>query len=140
MRLSPHEERDFEDGEHKARPLVSVRDNDVFVVQSLYGDREASGDQKLMRLLFLSARYATVSAARITALVPYLVYAGKDGKTQPRSATTRLRRQPVRTARDLECRIALRRHRSPLARRRLDSRVTGRAMKLRAAAEGRLLR
>lgn len=58
MRLSPHEERDFEDGEHKARPLVSVRDNDVFVVQSLYGDREASGDQKLMRLLFLSARYA----------------------------------------------------------------------------------
>ncbi|MFL6646353.1 MAG: ribose-phosphate pyrophosphokinase-like domain-containing protein [Sulfurifustaceae bacterium] len=89
MRLSPHEERDFEDGEHKARPLVSVRDNDVFVVQSLYGDREASGDQKLMRLLFLSARYATVSAARITALVPYLAYAHKDGKTQPRSVTTR---------------------------------------------------
>ena len=25
---SPHEERSFEDGEHKARPLVSVRGSD----------------------------------------------------------------------------------------------------------------
>ena len=28
---SPHEEREFEDGEHKARPLTSVRGKDVFV-------------------------------------------------------------------------------------------------------------
>ena len=34
--LSPHEEREFEDGEHKARPLVNVRGNDVFVIESLY--------------------------------------------------------------------------------------------------------
>jgi ribose-phosphate pyrophosphokinase len=36
--LSAHEEREFEDGEHKIRPLINVRGNDVFVVQSLYGD------------------------------------------------------------------------------------------------------
>ncbi len=36
--LSLHEERGFEDGEHKARPLASVRGRDVFVVQSLHAD------------------------------------------------------------------------------------------------------
>lgn len=28
-----HEEREFDDGEHKARPLVNVRGCDVYVVQ-----------------------------------------------------------------------------------------------------------
>ena len=36
--LAPMEEREFEGGEHKTRPLVSVRDREVFVVQSLSGD------------------------------------------------------------------------------------------------------
>ena len=35
--LSPHEERSFEDGEHKIRPLVSVRGKDVYVLHSLPG-------------------------------------------------------------------------------------------------------
>jgi ribose-phosphate pyrophosphokinase len=30
--LAAHEERALEDGEHKARPLVSVHGHDVFVV------------------------------------------------------------------------------------------------------------
>jgi ribose-phosphate pyrophosphokinase len=34
--LSSHEERSFEDGEHKSRPLVAVQNADVFVVQSLH--------------------------------------------------------------------------------------------------------
>ncbi len=38
--LSAHEEREFADGEHKARSLVSVRGKDVFVVQSLYSDSQ----------------------------------------------------------------------------------------------------
>lgn len=38
VELSPHEERAFEEGEHKARPLVNVRGRDDLVVQSLYGD------------------------------------------------------------------------------------------------------
>ena len=50
--LSPHEERDFEDGEHKTRPLVSVRGADVFVIHSLYGDATQSANDKLVRLLF----------------------------------------------------------------------------------------
>ena len=37
---SRHEERDFEDGEHKARPLVSVRGDDVYVLHGLGGGME----------------------------------------------------------------------------------------------------
>ncbi|HEX7111187.1 MAG TPA: ribose-phosphate pyrophosphokinase-like domain-containing protein, partial [Mizugakiibacter sp.] len=47
--LAPHEEREFEDGEHKARPLASVRDRDVYVVQSLYADATHSVNDKLCR-------------------------------------------------------------------------------------------
>ena len=35
--LAAHEEREFEDGEHKARPLDAVNGADVYVVQSLHG-------------------------------------------------------------------------------------------------------
>lgn len=88
IELSPHEEREFEDGEHKARPLVSVRGHDVFVVQSLYGDREATVNDKLLRLLFFIGALRDASAGRITALVPYLAYARKDAKTKPRDPVT----------------------------------------------------
>ncbi|WP_246798302.1 ribose-phosphate pyrophosphokinase-like domain-containing protein [Rhizobium leguminosarum] len=37
--LDAHEERRFDDGEHKTRPLVSVRGADVYVIQSLGGTR-----------------------------------------------------------------------------------------------------
>jgi ribose-phosphate pyrophosphokinase len=40
--LAAHEERGFEDGEHKARPLVGVRGRDVYVLDSLYGDSDQS--------------------------------------------------------------------------------------------------
>lgn len=36
--LAAHEERAFGDGEHKARPLESVRDRDVYVLHSLYSE------------------------------------------------------------------------------------------------------
>jgi len=81
--LDAHEEREFEDGEHKARPLVAVRGADVYVLQSLHGDAQASGDDKLVRLLFFCAALRDHGAARITALVPYLAYGRKDRQTKP---------------------------------------------------------
>ena len=36
--LARHEEREFEDGEHKIRPLENVGGCDVYVVHSLYAD------------------------------------------------------------------------------------------------------
>ena len=50
--LSAHEEREFEDSEHKARPLDPVRDADVYVVQSLHSGPKESANDKLCRLLF----------------------------------------------------------------------------------------
>ena len=86
--LSDHEEREFEDGEHKARPLVGVRGGDVYVIQSLYGDDEQSVNDKLFRLLFFLAAVRENGAARVTAVIPYLAYARKDRQTKPRDPVT----------------------------------------------------
>jgi ribose-phosphate pyrophosphokinase len=82
--LAPHEEREFEDGEHKARPLESVRGRDVFVVASLYGDDRQSVNDKLVRLLFFVGALRDASAGRITAVIPYLCYARKDRRSKSR--------------------------------------------------------
>jgi len=82
--LSRHEEREFEDGEHKARPLESVRGRDVYVLQSLYGDTAQSANDKLVRLLFFIGALRDASAGRITAVLPYLCYARKDRRTKSR--------------------------------------------------------
>jgi ribose-phosphate pyrophosphokinase len=88
MTLSPHEEREFEDGEHKTRPLVSVRGRDVYVMQSLYADAKQSVNDKLVRLLFFLGALKDASAGRLTAIVPYLAYARKDRKTKARDPVT----------------------------------------------------
>jgi ribose-phosphate pyrophosphokinase len=86
--LSAHEERAFEDGEHKMRPLVNVRGQDVFVIQSLYGDELQSVNDKLCRLLFFLGALRDASAERVTAVIPYLCYARKDKKSKPRDPVT----------------------------------------------------
>lgn len=86
--LCPHEERGFEDGEHKARPLVNVRDRDVYVLHSLYGDESHSVNDKLCRLLFFVGALRDASAGRITVVAPYLCYARKDQKSKFRDPVT----------------------------------------------------
>ena len=86
--LSKHEEREFEDGEHKCRSLENVRDEDVFVIQSLYSDEKQSVNDKLCRLLFFIGSLKDASAKTVTAVVPYLCYTRKDRKTQPRDPVT----------------------------------------------------
>jgi len=86
--LDALEERNFEDGEHKIRPLVSVRDEDVYVIHSLYSDDKESVNDKLCKLLFLIAALKDDGAARVTAIVPYLCYARKDRRTKARDPVT----------------------------------------------------
>ena len=86
--LSLHEEREFEDGEHKARPLDPVIGNDVYVVQSLHGGPSMSANDKLCRLLFFIGALKDAGAARVTAVVPYLCYARKDRRTKPNDPVT----------------------------------------------------
>lgn len=86
--LTPHEERDFSDGEHKARPLESVRRREAYVIQSLHGDGHESVNDRLCRLLFFCATLRDLGAASVTAVTPYLCYARKDRRTKPRDPVT----------------------------------------------------
>jgi ribose-phosphate pyrophosphokinase len=86
--LAKHEEREFEDGEHKARPLDVVAGRDVYVLQSLHGGPVASPNDKLCRLLFFLSAIKDAGASRVTAVVPYLCYARKDRRTKPSDPVT----------------------------------------------------
>lgn len=86
--LAEHEEREFDDGEHKTRPLESVRGRDVFVLQSLFADTEQSVNDKICRLLFFLGAVRDGGAHRVTAIIPYLAYARKDRQTKTRDPVT----------------------------------------------------
>jgi ribose-phosphate pyrophosphokinase len=86
--LDPLEERSFEDREHKIRPLVNVRNRDVYVIQSLYADTDQSVNDKLCKLLFFIATLKDAGADRVTAITPYLCYTRKDRRTKARDPVT----------------------------------------------------
>ena len=86
--LASHEERSFEDGEHKVRPLDTVAGTDVYVVQSLHSGPSESANDKLCRLLFFVGALKDAGAASVTAIVPYLCYARKDRRTKPNDPVT----------------------------------------------------
>jgi ribose-phosphate pyrophosphokinase len=86
--LALHEEREFEDGEHKARPLEPVIGQNVYVIQSLHGGPSMSANDKLCRLLFFIGALKDAGAAKVTAVVPYLCYARKDRRTKPNDPVT----------------------------------------------------
>ncbi|MGF6154207.1 ribose-phosphate diphosphokinase [Pseudomonas fluorescens] len=85
--LARHEERDYEDGEHKCRPLESVNGREVVVFHSLYGDDHQSANDKLCRLLFFCGALKDAGARQVQAVTPYLCYGRKDRRTQPQDPT-----------------------------------------------------
>ncbi len=85
---APLEERRFEGGEFKLRPLESVRDRSVIVLQCLAGTDDCPVAERLLRLLFLVQGLRDAGASRITAVLPYLPFARKDRRTQPRDPVT----------------------------------------------------
>lgn len=88
VKLSQLEDREFEDGEYKIRPLVNVRGRNVYVVSSLHGDADDSSADKLCKMLFFVGALKDAGAARVTAVVPYLCFARKDRRTKPRDPIT----------------------------------------------------
>ena len=54
------------------------------MVHSLYGEAAQSVNDKLVRLLFFLGAVRDAAAGRVTAVVPYLCYARKDRRSQPR--------------------------------------------------------
>ncbi|MDA9426435.1 ribose-phosphate pyrophosphokinase [Bradyrhizobium sp. CCBAU 53380] len=87
-KLAAHEERSFEDGEHKVRPLDTVAGCDVYVIHSLYGGPVESPNDKLCRLLFLIGALKDAGATSVTAVTPYLCYARKDRRTKENDPVT----------------------------------------------------
>ncbi|SOC85683.1 ribose-phosphate pyrophosphokinase [Ensifer adhaerens] len=86
--LSPLEEREFEDGEHKIRPLVNVQGRPVVIFASLNGDADHSVNDRLCRLLFFIGALKSNGARRVTAVTPYLCYLRKDRRTKPHDPVT----------------------------------------------------
>jgi len=99
IELSPFELRRFEDGEHKIRALASVRGRDIYVLCSLHGDPGESVNDRLCRLLFFVGSLRDAGAGRVTIVAPYLCYARKDRRTNPRDPiTTRYVAQMIEAA------------------------------------------
>jgi ribose-phosphate pyrophosphokinase len=86
--LIPLEERRFEGGEVKLRPLESVRARTVFVPESLAGSAQTPVHERLVRLLFLLQGLRDAGAQATVAVLPYLAFARKDRRTQPRDPVT----------------------------------------------------
>jgi ribose-phosphate pyrophosphokinase len=84
LELASLEERRFEGGEFKLRPLESVRGRTAFVLQSLAGTADTPVSDRFLRLLFLLHGLHDAGASQRVALVPYMAFARKDRRTQPR--------------------------------------------------------
>jgi ribose-phosphate pyrophosphokinase len=84
----PLEERPFEGGEFKLRPLESVRGRQVFALQTLAGTDDAPAASRFLRLLFLLLGLRDAGADSRVAVMPYFPFARKDRRTQIRDPVT----------------------------------------------------
>ena len=81
--LAEHEEKRFDDGERKLRPLADIRGRDALVVQSLYDGPSRSVHDKLCDVLLFAGALKDSGAARVSLIAPYLCYARQDRRTKP---------------------------------------------------------
>ncbi len=70
----------FSDGEIQVVINESVRDHDVFIIQSLC----RPANDNIMELLILTDALKRASAGRVTAVIPYYAYSRQDRKVNPR--------------------------------------------------------
>ena len=82
--LTPCSVKQFSNGEINVRIHESVRDEDVFIIQSGCSDV----NDNLMELLILISACKTASARRITAIIPCFPYARQDKKDKSRAPIT----------------------------------------------------
>lgn len=84
IQLTPCVVKKFSNGETSVKISESVREEDVFILQSGTGDVNDS----LMELLILVSACKTASARRITAVIPCFPYARVDKKDKSRAPIT----------------------------------------------------
>lgn len=74
----------FNDGEISIKIENSVRDKDIYIIQSIAKSTHGSVNDNLMELYLLTRTLKRSSAGTITAVVPYYGYARQDRKTESR--------------------------------------------------------
>ncbi|KAK0212395.1 phosphoribosyltransferase-like protein [Desarmillaria ectypa] len=84
LSLVPCTVKNFSNGEINVKISESVRDEDVFIIQSGCSDV----NDNLMELLILISACKTASAKRITAVIPCFPYARMDKKDKSRAPIT----------------------------------------------------
>jgi ribose-phosphate pyrophosphokinase len=82
--LSGVEVGHFNDGETSIKVKKSVRNKEVFVIQSTCSTKDTSVNNSIVELLLLIRTLKRGSAGQITAVIPYYGYARQDRKTKPR--------------------------------------------------------
>lgn len=94
--LTPHTEKNFEDGEcyvksgpeYDETSVGNVRGHNVFVIQSLYTDPNESVSDKLMKLCIMIGSLKDASAHEVIPIIPHLAWARQDRKTESRAPIT----------------------------------------------------
>jgi len=74
----------FNDGEINIKLEESVRDKDIYIIQSIAKSGKGSVNDNLMELYLLIRTLQRSSAGKITAIIPYYGYARQDRKTESR--------------------------------------------------------
>ncbi len=82
--LTPITIKSFADGEIWSRVCQKVRDDDIFIIQSLSGPV----NENLMELLVMIDALKRASAGRINVIAPYLCYSRQDRKSVSREPIT----------------------------------------------------
>jgi ribose-phosphate pyrophosphokinase len=108
--VAEHEERDFEDGEHKIRPLTSVRNREVYVLANLVSSPGQSVNDKLCKLLFFLDALKRSAARRITVVAPYLCYSRKERQTKTRDPVVTSALAKILEAVGVDCVMTLTAH------------------------------
>ena len=84
VNVSPCNVSHFADGEVLCEPIDSVRDKDVYVIQSTCNPVTSN----LMEILVFVDALKRASAGRINVVIPYFGYARQDRKAKPRQPIT----------------------------------------------------
>lgn len=82
--MSSHQETYHDDGESYLKSNENVRDCDVYVISSLYTDKDHKVNEKIINLMWFIGSLKDASARRVTVIVPYMAYARQDRKVKSR--------------------------------------------------------
>lgn len=74
----------FNDGEISIKIAKSVRDKDVYIIQSISKSETGSVNDNLMELYLMIRTLKRASCGKITAIIPYFGYARQDRKNESR--------------------------------------------------------